>query len=161
MALCEAHAGTVYRFARMVSRSDSEAEDIAHDSLVRVIRSAHRFDATRGDIGAWLWKLVINTARDHRRISTRAGVLLSQLATARQTEPAQDPSDLAVRSLGDDELIRAIRSLPKKYRSVIALRYGADLPFADVAGYLGLSEGATRMAHMRALTLLRQELSKE
>jgi RNA polymerase sigma-70 factor (ECF subfamily) len=161
LSLCEAHAGTVYRFARMVARSDSEAEDLAHDSLVRVIRGAHRFDPAKGEVGAWLWRLVANTARDHGRLASRGSRLLSILVVGKQTDEAEDPAQIAVGNLEDEVLVRAIRALPKRSRSVIALRYGADLSFQAVARQLGVSESGARMAHHRALSQLRRELGKE
>ena len=60
-----------------------------------------------------------------------------------------------------DEVVEAVRTLPPRYRAVIALRYGADLDYRNVGKAMGISEAAASMAAKRGLTLLRTRLSKE
>ena len=62
---------------------------------------------------------------------------------------------------GPQQLMTAIRALPLRSRTIIALRYGADLPFGAVAAELRLSSAAARMAHKRALAQLRRALSEK
>ena len=38
--LCERYAHRIYRFAAMVARGDVEAEDLAHDALIKAIRTS-------------------------------------------------------------------------------------------------------------------------
>ena len=161
LALCHASAGTVYRFARMVASSDHEAEDLAHDALVRVMRHAHRFDPGRGEVEGWLWRIVTNTARDHGRLASRRRALFDLLTDRQHLNPAGDAQEAAIRRLEDGELVAAVRTLPSRSRSVIALRYGADLPFESVGRYMGVSAAGARMAHQRALAQLRDALGSE
>jgi RNA polymerase sigma factor (sigma-70 family) len=158
--LCEAHAGVVYRFARMVSVSDSDAEDLAHDALVKAIRAYERFDPQRGDAPRWLWRIVVNTARDRNRIATRRHLAWERLRDWTRAEAVVPVEDVAVARLEDAELIAAVRRLPARSRVVIALRYGADLDFETVGSELGISAAGARMAHGRALNQLRLEFRK-
>src|SRR5258708_1296039 len=158
--LCEAHAGVVYRFARMVSVGDSDAEDLAHDALVKAIRAYERFDPQRGDASAWLWRIVVNTAPGRNRIATRRHLAWERRRDLARAEPIVPVEDLAVAGLEDADLIAAVRRLPVRSRVVIALRYGADLDFEMVGSELGISAAGARMAHGRALNQLRLELRK-
>src|SRR5258708_37840148 len=129
--LCEAHAGVVYRFARMVSVGDSDAEDLAHDALVKAIRAYERFDPQRGDASAWLWRIVVNTARDRNRIATRRHLAWERLRDLTRAEPIVPVEDLAVAGLEDADLNAAGRRLPVPSRGGIALPYDACPDFDE------------------------------
>ena len=63
--------------------------------------------------------------------------------------------------LDDERLIEGIRALTALQRSVLALRYGADLEHRDVGAALGLSQGAATVAGHRALKALRRSLQED
>ena len=74
------------------------------------------------------------------------------------TAPPADESVLA--AMGDPEVVEAVRSLPARTRAAIALRFGADLGFAQVGTQLGISEAAAKMAVHRGLQKLRASLKE-
>jgi RNA polymerase sigma factor (sigma-70 family) len=140
----------------MVSRNHMEAEDLAQDALVRAITRLDQFDPRRGEIEAWLWRIVANVTRDAGRMARRRQALLERLLLRLpQSGPVQaDISD----SIGDEELLAAVRELDRRSRALIALRFGADLDYARVGTILGMSPSAARMATQRALSELRRRL---
>jgi RNA polymerase sigma-70 factor (ECF subfamily) len=157
--LCADYATRVYRFAAMVAKGDVEAEDLAQEALVRAIQRITQFDPGRGDLDGWLWRIVVNAARDAGRISARRLALLERLRSTPSQADAVET--LALKRLSDRELLDAVRQLPKRERAVIALRYGADLDYSSVGRLLGLSVGAATMATHRALAKLRIQLEAE
>jgi RNA polymerase sigma factor (sigma-70 family) len=66
-----------------------------------------------------------------------------------------------LRRLDDARLLAAVRRLPKRPRTVIALRFGAQLSYREVGAQIGLSEAAALMATRRALARLRLLLQTE
>ena len=56
------------------------------------------------------------------------------------------------------ELVEVLRSLSRRQREVVALRYLADLPEADVARALGCSIGTVKQHASRGLAALRVAL---
>ena len=156
--LCDRYADRVYQFARLASRSDLEAEDIAQTALERALRSLARFDPKRGDIELWLWRIVVNVARDAGRAALRHQLLMERLMHFRRDRAAAD--DIPA-GLDDERLIEGIRALTALQRSVLALRYGADLEYRDVGAALGLSQGAATVAGHRALKALRRSLQED
>jgi RNA polymerase sigma factor (sigma-70 family) len=58
----------------------------------------------------------------------------------------------------DAELLDRVRLLPERARTVIALRYGAQLGTGEIARQLGITPSAVSMAIGRALARLRKEL---
>jgi RNA polymerase sigma-70 factor (ECF subfamily) len=156
--LCDRYGDRVYQFARLASRSDLEAEDIAQTALERALRGLARFDPKKGDIEAWLWRIVVNVARDAGRAALRRQLLMERLMHFRRDRAVAD--DIPV-GLDDDRLVEGIRALTALQRSVLALRYGADLEYRDVGALLGLSPGAATVAGHRALKALRRSLQED
>jgi RNA polymerase sigma-70 factor (ECF subfamily) len=142
----------------MVSRNDQDSADLAQEALIQVIRRFHQFDASRGSFDAWLWRIVVNVARDAGRASVRRTALWERLKNFRMADPIDSAETIALRQLTDKELIEALRTLKPRPRTLIALRFGAQLSYASIAAQLGISEAAALMATRRALQILRTNL---
>jgi RNA polymerase sigma-70 factor (ECF subfamily) len=149
-----------YRFASMISRSDQESADIAQEALLHVIRRLETYDPSKGPFEGWLWKIVLNAARDAGYASIRRAALLDRLWRDAGVVVADDAESLAVSRLTDLELLRAVRRLKPRSRTVIALRFGGQLSYADIAFQLRISEPAAIMATRRALAKLRANLRR-
>ncbi|MHB8589922.1 MAG: sigma factor-like helix-turn-helix DNA-binding protein [Candidatus Dormibacteraceae bacterium] len=85
-------------------------------------------------------------------------MLLERLAQLvdRSSQPWPD-IDRQISSWG---LIAAVRALPARQRTLVALRFGADLDYAAVGQLVGLSALAARAATRRALLALRRDLER-
>jgi RNA polymerase sigma factor (sigma-70 family) len=154
--LCARYGHRVYRFAAMVATGEVEAEDLAQDALIRAIRNLPRFDARRGTMEAWLWQIVMSTARDAGRVAGRRRALWDRLVTERAE--VESTESLALDRFADRELLQAVRGLPRRDRALIALRFGADLDYAAVGRAYGITPAAATMAVRRALAKLRINL---
>jgi RNA polymerase sigma factor (sigma-70 family) len=155
--LCRAHAASVCRFAALVSPSSADAEDLAQEALLRAVRSLRGYDPSRGSIEGWLWRIVANAARDaaSRRERWRDAVVRLGIATPHETESAEDT---VLARLGDPVLRRELSRLPWRDRTLLALRYGADLDMHEVGAAVGLSGDSAARATRRALARLRARL---
>lgn len=150
-----------YRFAAMITRNDQESADIAQEALLKVMQELPRFDARRGPFEPWLWRVVLNVARDAGRAAKRRRILTNRLGRMIQGEPLGDPEALALQHMSDAHLLGAVRRLPKRPRTVIALRFGAQLSYSEVGQQLGISQAGALMATRRALLQLRRELQTD
>ena len=133
--------------AAIVGDADA-AFDAVQDAFASALRSRRRF---RGDapLEAWLWRIVLNSARDRRRAHERRPLL----ATA---EPAVSPNGYEA-----DELVRALLAqLPDRQREVIFLRYYADLDYAAIARVLEISEGTVGATLNAAHAALRRRMQE-
>jgi RNA polymerase sigma factor (sigma-70 family) len=159
--LIERYWDRAYRFASMITRNDQESSDIAQEALVKVCRQAARFDPSQGSFESWLWRIVLNVARDAGRAASRRRFLLEHLGRDDRGRAQPDAELLAIQSVSDQELLAAVRRLPKRPRTLIAMRFGADLSFAEIGAQLGLSDSAALMATRRALHTLRKEFESK
>jgi RNA polymerase sigma-70 factor (ECF subfamily) len=148
---CQRYAAQVSRFAAFVAQP-SEAEDIAQDALIKALRNLERFDAKRGSMETWLWRIVVNTARDAQRRAWMRAALPDRLGSGHVQISVED---VAIERVSAAELLGTVRRLPARDRELIALRFGADLDTAAVGDAVGLSAESARRAIGRALERLR------
>jgi RNA polymerase sigma-70 factor (ECF subfamily) len=144
--LCDRYGDQVYLFACMVSRGQLEADDVAQDALIRAIGALPRFRPVAGGLEAWLWTIVVNVARNHRRLAFRREALWEQLRSREKLADIPSADQPSLVEMTDEELIAAVRKLPARSRATIALRFGADLSFAEVGHQFGISKAAAKMA---------------
>jgi RNA polymerase sigma-70 factor (ECF subfamily) len=160
-ALARDHAGRVFRFARMLCHNPADSEDLAQDALLKAMRSLDQFDPNRGSLDTWLWTIVMNVARDAGRASTRADALWERIVLGHRSEATADEVEtLALRRINDAKILDEITQLPRRYRSLIALRFGSDLSYDEIAHLLHEDPAALRQAMRRALKALRVRLEE-
>jgi len=156
--LVSIHLPRVRRFAIMVSPWGSDPEDLAQQAMLRALERPERWESGRGSFDAWLWRVVVNLARDAGRLSRRTELLIGRLGVHERGSADVSPEALALDRLRDEQLIEAVRRLPRRHRSLIALRYGAGLSAAETAACLGTTRMAVAKALRRALDRLRADL---
>jgi RNA polymerase sigma-70 factor (ECF subfamily) len=160
-ALARDHAQRVFRFARMLCHNPADSEDLAQEALLKAMRGLHRFDPRRGSLDTWLWTIVMNVARDAGRASTRTQTLWELIVLRYRSETAEDEVEtLALRRLSDAQLLDQVTRLPRRYRSLIALRFGGDLSYEEIAQLLHENPAALRQTMRRALKALRIRLEE-
>jgi RNA polymerase sigma-70 factor (ECF subfamily) len=119
------------------------ADDIAQEAmLVAYRRWRHVRELDRPEL--WVRRICSNMAVSTFRRRMVELRVLSQLVT--RSAPAVE--------LGDTgrELWEAIAALPTRQRQVAALRFVYDMPLADIAEILGLTEGTVKVHLHRART---------
>ena len=145
-AFLDEHRVPVLGFLRAMVGPD-DADDCFQETFIAAMRAYERLDGANPR--AWVMTIARRKAIDHHR------------ARARRPEPrAELPERPTVDEhfAGDPELWRAVGALPPKQRAAVALRYGADLGYPDVAGALDCSQEAARRSVHEGLKRLRQTI---
>jgi RNA polymerase sigma-70 factor (ECF subfamily) len=108
----------------------NEAFDVVQDSFVMAVRRRGRF---RGDapLEAWVWRIVLNRARDRRRRRAREW---------RLEPPAPVASTNGHHADADVRLLLA--RLPRRQRETIFLRHYAGHDYEAIGAVLGISSGS-------------------
>jgi RNA polymerase sigma-70 factor (ECF subfamily) len=155
----EAYGGSLYSYLRFHLPSADLAEDLTAEVFLRALKSADRFDPSRGTPRAWLFRIAQNALRDHQRQARRRAVVsMTALRDLEWESPSPEE-----RLLWEEEVARllsALAELPSNDREIIGLCYGSDLSVAEAGEVLGLSDTAARTRLWRALGRLRQVLSR-
>jgi RNA polymerase sigma factor (sigma-70 family) len=149
------HLDAAYRFARWLSYSPADAEDVAQDALLRAYRS---FDGLRGsDVKAWLLAIVRNchftAAKRRRRHVTDSLPEESDMASAEAIiSPSAGPEAVTILRDEAHALGRLIAELPEEQRVVLMLREVEEMDYAQIAAAINVPIGTvmSRLARARA-----------
>ena len=152
------HNQRLYRAARAITRSDSEAEDILQDAYVRAFQHLRQYQG-RAAFGAWLTRIAVNEAiarlRQIKRLQPleESGQEVIEMSS-KSISPEQSAADSETRAL----LEKAVERLPDSYRVVYMLREVEELSTAETAQVLEATEENVKVRLHRARALLRKQL---
>lgn len=134
------------------------AEDLAAETWVGVIRGLTGF---AGDELAWRgWLFTIARRRSVDDLRRRLRQPTSPLTAPETGEVAPDAADEALGRLDTRAALELVAMLPPLQAEVIVLRVVAGLPVETVAGIVGRSPGAVRVAAHRGLRSLAKVLAR-
>jgi RNA polymerase sigma factor (sigma-70 family) len=136
---------TAYQAAYRILGNRAEAEEVAQETLAR---SLVRWRRVAPYADAWASRTAVNLAIDVYRHRAKAPPATRNDATAGHDHLVELRADL----------VRALRSLSRRQRDVVVLRYLVEMPEREVAQALGCSEGSVKRHASRGLAALRREL---
>ena len=137
-----------YIYARLRSRAD--AEDLCQDVFEKVHLKLDSFDPQKASISTWIYSITRNSVIDFYRRSRPVAEMDESLAEDSLVE------DGLLNDETLEELAEALAKLPLQLREIVVLRYYDEMPLTEVAKKLGLSYGAIKLRHAKALKLLRE-----
>jgi len=152
-ALVLPHLDAAYRFARWLSASTDDAEDVAQEALLRAYRS---LDSLRGiDAKPWLLAIVRNCHASAFR-QQRATIPLPEEDDPRDGHAmvanTPDPEHVSMQRDHQRLLDRVMTSLPEVHREVLVLREVEELDYREIAAVTSVPIGTvmSRLARARA-----------
>jgi len=145
-ALYRARLADFRRVATAIVGDPEQGADAVQEAFGSALRKRKSFRG-EGSLEAWLWRLVVNQARDERR-------------SARRARAAAPPSTNGSAPSEDARLAAAITALPERQRLAVFLRYYADLDYASIAAALGIKGGTVAAALNSAHDTLRKTLQE-
>jgi len=156
----------VYGMLFMLLRSETDAEDVAQETFIKIYRNLHNF---RGDAKFSTW--VLSIARNEglgwlRKRSSRPEEPLEPVldessgdfTPALLTDWREVPPEALERKELRACLCRAIMNLPPIYREVVQLREIDELDVQETAEVLGITQGSVKVRLHRARIMLQKEL---
>jgi RNA polymerase sigma-70 factor (ECF subfamily) len=158
MELYRRHRDATFRFACRMLGSPEQAEDVAHDCFLGLIRNPGRFDPRRASLRAYLYGAVRNLSlkRLRRLGSERRGEeASSQEIPARDEEPLHG---LLAQELSA-KVHAAIAGMRAEQREVILLFEYEGQSLAEIAAIIGTDVGTVKWRLHQARGWLRKELA--
>lgn len=141
----------IYNYLRYRTTSDAVAEELAAETFARAWASREQYRADLAAFSTWLFTIARNLAIDHLRQRRQ------QVALQDVPEPADDVNiqELVQRRDSAERLAQMIATLPAREAEIIALRYGADMPFRQIAKVMKISSVNVRVTLYRTVRKLR------
>ncbi len=163
--LVRLHEKLVLSLVRRYARTPEDARDLAQRAFLRAFEAARRAlrHAPQGVLPfrRWLIRIAINLAKNHLRDETR--YRLTPLENVEEERLGTQPSGSAELEKRErsEQVRRAVLSLPRRQREVLTLRVDAELPFAEIAEALSITENAARVSFHHAVQRLRKIIEEE
>lgn len=151
MAALGTDLARIRRMARVLLGDADAADDLVGEALARTVPRWR--DGRVDDASAYLRRIVVNLASRRWR---RLALARRRDHTALDWLPAAP--DVPAMVVERDRTLRAVMRLPVRRRAVVLLRFYDDLPLAQIADVLAITEGTVKSQLSRALEQLRSDL---
>jgi RNA polymerase sigma-70 factor, ECF subfamily len=129
------------RAATAIAGDEESGRDAVQEAFAKALRKRRRFRGD-GSVEAWVWRIVVNAARDAGRRKRRGAAVV--------------PVDARAEELG-----LPLDLLSERQREVLFLHYYADLDYTTIAQALEISSGTVGATLSAARQTLRDALTKE
>ena len=135
-----------YRLAFSYVHQEADAMDIVQEGACKAMAKARSLREERF-AGTWVYRIMINTAKDYlKKYERERGTLREDMAA-----PGKSGVDL--------ELREAVDRLPMQEKTLIILRFYEDKPLAEIAEILQENLNTVKSRLYRTLEKLRRELA--
>ena len=144
------HAADLLRLSSMLV-GPGDAEDVFAEAVLNAMRSRVWPSLDEDARGAYLYRTLVNQARQWSRSASRRRRRETLWAARDRAENDGVP-------VPAPEVWEAVASLSSRQRAVVFLTYWEDLDGGSVAERLGISEGTVRRYQARAREQLRRRM---
>ncbi len=157
--LAQIYVDSLWRYAARILSNPEEAKDVVQQTLLQMYQALPTLKEPER-FRPWLFKIAHNKCHDQLR---RANPLTfsewsdtpAQSSPINLPDQAPLPEEVIERRETQHLLREAISALPEPQRQVAALRYAAELSFAEIGAVLGLKESTVKTLFQRAKPQLR------
>lgn len=143
----------IYRLALRYAKDHDEAEELAQRTFLRAFEHSDRLKPEL-PFRPFLFRVAANLCKNH--IRDRAKLLFGMEFDVPSPEGE---------SLEDRQRRARVRAmlakLPLRQRQVVSLRVDGELPFAEVAAALGITENNAKVTYHHAVKRLKQWVAEE
>jgi RNA polymerase sigma-70 factor, ECF subfamily len=152
--LLEPYEEAVFRLAYRIAGHEQDAEDLAQDALIRIVRS---LSGWRRDCSfrTWVYRVTLSVCLTARRKRREAPMDLRELALW-DGEPG--PEAEAIMKEFRQRIREEALGLPFAYREAVMLRLSEDLTYAEIADVLGVPLNTALTRVHRGMKRLRERL---
>ena len=158
--LYERYSRTVFGVGLKILGDRSLAEELVQEVFLKVWRSAHTFDPSRGSFSTWLYRVTRSVALDlyrkraHRVRQVSDGAL--HIAAARDS--TDGPQEIVDESCLSWRVSMALEVLDAPHREVKELAYFRGLSQREISERTGMPLGTVKSRTASAYKSLRREL---
>ncbi len=154
-ALVREHARMVFKIAYSVLRQHADAEDVAQEVFMRVVRHGRELGRVRNQ-KAWIARIAWREALRRSKRRKQPEEVESVIQELRERRLNIDEALAQQQQL---ELLRTmIATLPRDLREPLVLSTVQEMSNSDIAEVLAIPEASVRTRMARARTMLKQKL---
>lgn len=152
------YSDRVHRYIYILTGNNEVAEDLTHDTFIRVEKAIMRF---RGDSQKYTWLISIARHVTYDYLKRRKRIRFIPLRTSFIDISYEMPDDIVQKGETTTTLYKAIKSLKLSYQEVLLLRKIEELSIEETATVLGWSISKVKSTTSRAMKALEKALKME
>ncbi|MEG1370785.1 MAG: RNA polymerase sigma factor [Mucinivorans sp.] len=155
--LVEDYSQKMYFVARRIVASHDDANDVVQNSFIKVWQS---LDTFRGQSGlyTWIYRVVVNESLSFLR-SKKSRFFGVQSFSPDELDRLIDNDSYFEPIEAERQLAKAILLLAPRQRAVFNMRYYDELPYAQIAEIMGVSEGSLKASYHIAAKKIEHQLN--
>jgi RNA polymerase sigma-70 factor (ECF subfamily) len=157
--LFEKYSGPLLRFTDRMLGNRAEAEEVTQEVFLKMISKVEQYDG-RASVASWLFAIASNACRDRLRRSTRRP-MVSLEAVLEAASPGAPVDARLVEKERRVAVRRALSKLSDEQREALVLARYHDMPYAEIARTLKITEGAVKTRIFRAMETLKETFAAE
>lgn len=144
------------RYAIVLTKSETQADDLVQDCLERGLRKRHLWHRT-GSLRSWLFRMLYRTHIDRQRSRRREDIPVEAgVVDAAVTQPPEQEHAVELRNITD-----ALDRLPGDQRATVLLVALEGFAYDEVAEIMDVPVGTVRSRLSRGRQTLRELLTRE
>lgn len=136
-------------------KDQMQAEDVLQDGFVKVFTKLHKYEGN-GSLEGWVRRIMVNTALDHLRKSSKFNANVSMDDVDYKVESDAD----ALSDLMEEDLLKLIQDMPDGYKTVFNMFAIEGYSHKEISDQLGISENTSKSQYSRAKAYLRTKLEE-
>ncbi|SET33761.1 RNA polymerase, sigma subunit, SigY [Oceanobacillus limi] len=153
--LVDKYKPVVERFAFQFGITPEYIPDIVQETFIKVYRKIHQYNT--GKLSTWIYRITLNSARDHFRKQKRDQRLLSK---AKEKQHMEEKYRFYFEKEEHIWLHECLQELDPKYRTPLILFYFHDASYEEIAAILKIKPSVVKTRLHRAKRLLKKEFEK-
>lgn len=151
--------GSLYNFARWLTRNETDAEDLVQETYLRALRSFASFQPGT-NFRAWMFRILRNTFLSSRsKLDRRMTVAMDSEEDGPELAVENETPETILGKRLDTQLVQsAIDGLPVHHREILLLCEVEEMSYQEIAEVLSIPIGTVMSRLARARKAIRQSL---
>ncbi len=146
----------IYKYTLFRVADQYVAEDLVSEIFVKVLDKYNTYNPTKGKFSTWVFAIANNTIINYYKTINR-----NKVVNWEQVDSQYRLEDLIIEQELIEILLKAILRLDERQRSIIALKFGANMKNREIAQMLNLTESNVGTILYRSLKHLRDNLKRQ
>lgn len=135
----------LYAQVRRMTNSHEDTDDILQETFIKAWTKLDRFRED-SQLSTWLYRIAMNETLNHlNKSKRRQGLDESALASGSDSGFTQEEGNELIQKLNI-----AIEQLPPRQKMIFCYRYFEEMPYAEIAQIMGVSEGSLKASYHHA-----------
>jgi RNA polymerase sigma-70 factor, ECF subfamily len=133
------------------------AEDLTQEIFVKCYQRLDQYQK-RSSLKSWMWRIAINHCKDYLRSWHHKHIVVSDEKVKYSASQETEVENQVIQRFEDEELVKAVWSLPDTYKEVIYLYYFEELSIKEISYLTKVNQNTIKTRLKRAKEILKESL---